>query len=201
MASTSKTFKCACTYKCAFTLEGYQMLSRSIFFQHRKQEALHKVHPDVHYNRNLEALQGQSPNVNELDSTPPLQSASDNDTTRRMWCTCSAFFQGGKYVGKTTFLRHAQLRSVAGNLASELGFVNRDGVEVRHFDDNIPHMESSDASLNVEEGFEEGIEVRSASTTGEDEDCQQPRCPDHALLGIAILSKIIQFQTLWDEYQ
>ncbi|KAI5064766.1 hypothetical protein GOP47_0019461 [Adiantum capillus-veneris] len=118
-----------------------------------------------------------------------------------MWCTCSAFFQGGKYVGKTTFFRHAQLRSVAGNLVTELGFVNRDGVEVRHFDDNILDMEPSDASLNVEEGFEEGIEVRSASTTGADEDYQQPSCPDHAPLGIAILSKIIQFQTLSDEYQ
>ncbi|KAI5059512.1 hypothetical protein GOP47_0025831 [Adiantum capillus-veneris] len=62
-------------------------------------------------------------------------------------------------------LWHAQLRSVAGSLASELGFVNGDDVEVRHFDDNVPDMEASNASLNVEEGFQEGIDLRSENTT------------------------------------
>lgn len=197
MASSSQNMKCSCNYRCVHSSHGYRMVSRSTFFEHRNHDLHGNVHPSI-----LQARANETTPTQEVDMTH----ANIPMRTKRMWCSCQAFCHGGKSVAPNTWRKHQNMANILNSFGCEVGLLHQDASmpESNYARSNAPDsQECEDENVSMENAPMDNVSIdETLPTIGNTiEESLDNRAHLLPSLCSQIIQKIIDMQTLWDEYQ
>ena len=177
------------------------MVSRSTFFDHRN----HDLHGNVHSSI-LQARANETTPAQEVDTTP----LNNPMRTKRMWYTCQAFCHGGKSVAPSTWRNHHNMANILNSLGSEIGLLhqNTSMLESEEMNNNAEDVQESEEenismenapteNVSTDEMLNDELHLNVGNTIEESLDNSARLLPS---LCNQILEKIIEMQTLWDDY-
>ncbi|MCO5587093.1 hypothetical protein L7F22_041039 [Adiantum nelumboides] len=114
MATSGNLYRCTCNYKCRHTDLGYADLGKSTYHAHVQQDLRGNIHPSIQRGQTRNSVRSTTP----PQDTQPIheQTLNASQETRRLWCTCKAYCNGGRTVGSSTYTRHRKMSERYNNL-------------------------------------------------------------------------------------
>lgn len=187
MASSSSNLRrCTCNYRCAHTPQGWQLISRSTYYEHCNHDLSGNVHPIQQREVQIESEERMP---SHAEQAREMNTSSRVMERRRVFCSCLAYCQGGRHVAPSTYVLHQQLRHRYEGLGTHLGFLEQGDTNENVSQDL--HDEPNENELHDlnDEPIDPPIVFASVDELQGPSLCNQ------------ILEKIIEFQALWDEHQ